>query len=315
MTGMPTQTQNQNTAMNANGIPSMPTGLPTSSSPFQPSRQQSTSSTAAKSLIAQPTGSKNPFALPGDEERRKAREAAASQPTLFQLAQSSQSQPQHQHQQHAQLQSQPQYQAQQVNQSSNAQGSIMSDLASAFSAPPSRQNSAFVSDSTNADFSRIFGHGSMPSNTGLSSQPTGAGFGGLSSQPTGAGAGGGMEFLQPQATGFAGSSVKPFKPSSNFGSTLVDSLPPISSPPPTSPMKSQPTGSFNPFSGINSDQLQSQSTATSPGPSPWQSTFGTGGGNGPSINGGLNSSNSFDSGYNPNGSQQASLAIQPGQWK
>jgi hypothetical protein len=59
--------------------------------------------------------------------------------------------------------------------------------------------------------------------------------------------------LQPQATGFAGSAVKPFKPASNFGSVLVDSLPPLPASPMHSPSTETPpplppiqTG-FNPF--------------------------------------------------------------------
>ena len=76
--------------------------------------------------------------------------------------------------------------------------------------------------------------------SGLSAFGTGTGAGtgnGLgsptrtgASSPFGTGAGGGGSgFLQPQRTGFGGSTVKPFKPTSSFGSTLMETLPEASS--------------------------------------------------------------------------------------
>jgi len=48
--------------------------------------------------------------------------------------------------------------------------------------------------------------------------------------------------LQSQPTGFAGSSVRPFKPSSNFGANLVDKLPTIQSEPTTPAITGTPAG-------------------------------------------------------------------------
>ncbi|BGP16933.1 hypothetical protein JCM10213_007379 [Rhodosporidiobolus nylandii] len=84
----------------------------------------------------------------------------------------------------------------------------------------------------------------------------------LSSQPTGASA----PFLTSQPTGFAGSSVKPFQPTSSFGSQLAGQLGTASSPAPA-PLSSQATGfgsSFTPSSSTPS----AFSAAPAPSPAP-----------------------------------------------
>ncbi|KAL0955275.1 hypothetical protein HGRIS_004165 [Hohenbuehelia grisea] len=89
----------------------------------------------------------------------------------------------------------------------------------------------------------------------LFSQPTGATS--LSSAPS-------ISFsspVKPQFTGFSG--LKPFKPSSSFGASLLESLPPIPGSAPTTPA----------VTGGNPGQLgSSPSTGTSSGPLPSQPT-------------------------------------------
>ena len=114
----------------------------------------------------------------------------------------------------------------------NAAGEGISSIASSFidfSKPPSPS----VNGGT-TDFLSQFG--SLSVNTGtsspspfgsLSSNPTGAAS--LSPTKTGASAGSGG-FLQPQQTGYGGSTVKRFQPTSSFGSQLLENLPPISEP-------------------------------------------------------------------------------------
>lgn len=283
-----------------------------STSPFGQANGGANSS-AAKPLVPQPTGSKNPFALPGDAERQKQRQAAASQPTLWELSQLSISgQPVQQQQQQQQNGLQSSQQNAQPS-TTSADNDFMSSLASTFASGSDTKAKGGLSSSS--DFNDLFGsnfgssnqNGFSTSNAGLSSAQ---GMAGLNGQPTGSspfntlntsapfsqgtasssggggGGGGGTEFLQPQPTGFAGSTVKPFKPSSNFGSSLVDSLPSLpsssSSPAPgagqastsfSSPgLQPQRTG-FNPFN--MSTTMQPNATGSQP-QSSGMSAFGTG---------------------------------------
>lgn len=66
----------------------------------------------------------------------------------------------------------------------------------------------------------VSGLSAFNTGTGSLSSPSRA----HASSPFGAGTGA-AGFLQPQRTGFGGSTVKPFKPTSSFGSTLMETLP------------------------------------------------------------------------------------------
>ncbi|KAF8329537.1 ANTH domain-containing protein [Cantharellus anzutake] len=77
--------------------------------------------------------------------------------------------------------------------------------------------------------------------------------------------------VQPQPTGFGGSAVRPFKPSSSFGASLLEKLPPIPSEPGT-PMPSLATNGALPNVTGMPDSFGSFSTNTSPSiasQSPW----------------------------------------------
>ena len=151
--------------------------------------------------------------------------------------------------------------------------SFMSDLASAFALTstndPSKPSDGGSSGS-NA-FGSAFNSGSLyGQNTGATNstgnnmfaQTTGTTA--ISSPPP-ATPSSTTGFLQPQATGFAGSSIKPFKPSSNFGSTLVTDLP-------GSNFGSSQTSPSSPFGagmgqtqmGGNNMGMQPQSTGYNP---------------------------------------------------
>ncbi|KAG1721435.1 ANTH domain-containing protein [Suillus paluster] len=78
----------------------------------------------------------------------------------------------------------------------------------------------------------------------LSTQPTGATI--TSSTPSISAPGG---QLKPQMTGFSG--IKPFKPTSSFGASLLESLPPIPQSGPTTPSVTAPNGTTSPF-GVSS---------------------------------------------------------------
>jgi hypothetical protein len=206
----------------------------------------------AKPLSVQPTGSKNPFALPSDHERKPSPQPSG--PTLFQLSQmKSSTMPTGGNSKFDSVfgsstngnnaltnefgalsmngprQSHLPAPAQSNTVSGTGGGSsgtAMSDLASAFT----------FSSNNDANKQTTFNNGMSAFNTGLSSaseltgQATGftASSAGLGT-PGGSAFGGAANTLQPQPTGFAGSTVKPFKPSSNFGSTLVDNLAPLPS--------------------------------------------------------------------------------------
>ncbi|KAJ9117444.1 hypothetical protein QFC22_004294 [Naganishia vaughanmartiniae] len=282
--------------------------------PFQPSsgfsqnpvtlppQPQANNVNIAKPLSVQPTGSKNPFALPSDHERKPSPQNTG--PSLFQLSQMKASTMPTQGgntfdsvfgnnsqsgnntftnefgaltvNETVRNQSSP-FQPAQHNTVSgtgnNSAGTAMSDLASAFTF--SSNNDAIKQTSSFGNGMSAFGSG-MSSTSALTGHATGA-----NSSPSSSSAFGQQQGsspfgtsasapLQPQPTGFAGSSVKPFKPSSNFGSSLVETLQPLpasstgtpvgnnssntsnfshafSSTGPTSPMAAQATG-FNPFS-------------------------------------------------------------------
>lgn len=182
-------------------------------------------------ITAQKTGSNNPFAPPGGVPAPAP--AVPKQPTMNDLAQQKWQQqfaaagglnPQPQqpqtHQQHQQAPvSTSTFSFDPLDDSNKGgSGSAMSDIAS-----------AFAMDKPQA----------QPQGNDLMSQ-----FGGLSintgatspSAPSPSPGG----FLQPQRTGYGGSTVKPFKPTSNFGSSLMETLPPIPEPQGQTPTQSFP---------------------------------------------------------------------------
>ena len=114
-------------------------------------------------------------------------------------------------------------------------GSVMSDLATSFTFDS--KISPSTSNSTNDFFSQFKSMSVGPTHTGSTSPPPSQ-FNSLSSSkgnntgmapsPTGTSSSGG--FIQPQPSGYGGSNVKRFQPTSSFGSQLMVDLPPIHEP-------------------------------------------------------------------------------------
>jgi len=122
-----------------------------------------------------------------------------------------------------------------------AAGSGISDIASSFTF----DNNKSTTSGSGTDFLSQFG--SISTGTGPGTPASTSQFGSISSNPTGqmspsrtGSTGGGGGFLQPQATGMGGSTVKRFQPTSSFGSQLMETLPPIQEPGATSPAAQQP---------------------------------------------------------------------------
>jgi len=217
---------NTNNLGGAFSQPTSPFGQ--SSSPSIPSQIQRPGSTPANPLVSQPTGSKNPFApAPG-----KAATVSSRGPTMNELAMGF-------GRDQGQQQSQAQNQAQSPWATMNGKpsnGTGIADVASSFVFNDTSNNKS--NNNKNDDFMAQFGSLSVnTSSTGPSSStnnsqsspfgqfnPSSA-FGGSGSQNQSS-----AEFLQPQQTGYGGSTVKPFKPTSSFGSQLVDGLGPVASP-------------------------------------------------------------------------------------
>ncbi|KAI4518092.1 ANTH-domain-containing protein, partial [Schizophyllum commune Loenen D] len=134
------------------------------------------------------------------------------------------------------------------DQSNGQNNNASSSLFSGASSLNPQNTSTTITTTTSAS---LFSHA-----TGISSQPTG-----LTSQPTGASGG-----LRPQTTGFQ-SSLKPFKPSSSFGASLLESLPPIPGSSPATPAVtgSQPNGLANGQAGNGSSQFSMHTSSGSLG--------------------------------------------------
>jgi len=256
-----------------------------SSAPFgEPVRSNSTPivsnnlTSSPKALVPQKTGSNNPFAPPGGIPSPPP--AVPKLPSMNELAQNRMNQQfgmgmgQQQHQHQHQHQPQQQQAASSSTASwdpfapttngsvpgANSSSSAMSDIASAF---------AIDSKPANNDFASQFSSLNIGGGNTLSTSP-----GSLQPQSTG--------FLQPQRTGFGGSSVKPFKPTSSFGSTLMETLPTIPEPA-SSPgvpngnsngVSPQPFGNGHVNQGTGSGP---SSVANSPSPfnnTPFSTSFG-----------------------------------------
>ncbi|PPQ62861.1 hypothetical protein CVT24_006259 [Panaeolus cyanescens] len=116
--------------------------------------------------------------------------------------------------------------------SSKTAGTGQSNSTSPISQPMTNNTSSFISSQNTSTTSTSSTFSDSLFSSTLSSQPTGTtNLSNIPSQTT-------SSILKPQMTGFAG--LKPFKPSSSFGASLMDSLPPIPGSSSTSPM---PTGS------------------------------------------------------------------------
>ena len=178
---------------------------------------------AMQPVVSHQTGSRNPFGEP----RKESPPPLPKAPTLQQLATGafnqggfglprSQSPPAVPGQRAAsptQGKSTPFGFLSQPPPSSSASGSLMGNVASTFSF-----NNNFSVDltapSSNATGSTVT-TATTPSTSAFSSQPTGSTNASSFSSPT----------LQPQMTGFSG--LKAFKPTSSFGASLLETLPPI----------------------------------------------------------------------------------------
>jgi len=224
-----------------------------------------------KSLVAQQTGSKNPFGIPTSPPP-----PVPKVPTLMELAMNKQLELR-QMQQQQQQQQQPNGQPGQISSdtSNPNAGSTMSTIASDFAALSFRNNSPAtnalspqITSATNSSFSTdtLF--------SSVSTQPTGATIStipSISVQPTSG--------LTSHATGlgtFTG--LKTFKPSSSFGASLLESLPPIPGSGPTTPSAMSE----------NQGQLGSPPISTISSPGPATSTSTTLGGMGGLGTSGLN---------------------------
>ncbi|ORY25441.1 ANTH domain-domain-containing protein, partial [Naematelia encephala] len=155
--------------------------------------------------------------------------------------------------------------------STHANGSGIADIASSFLFD---NKASSPTTSGTSDFLSQFGSLGQPGSTNPSSPPPSQ-FGSVSSNPTGTSAFGSLSSqstganLTPQKTGWGGSTVKRFQPTSSFGSQLLESLPSIPEP---SPSATTPSANPNGGNGIQTQQtgFPGFGTGTSTGP-----TFGS----------------------------------------
>ncbi|KAH7101541.1 ANTH-domain-containing protein [Auriculariales sp. MPI-PUGE-AT-0066] len=203
--------------------PAMSPAVPWASSPppNMPQRPQSTPLTSmtagptatvsSAGVITHATGSRNPFGPPPTKEFIP---AVPKLPTLQQLATGA----------FPRAASPPA-----ATNTSMGGPSMISGVASSFA----RRAGSPTSPSRMA-FSTL---GSVPETGSITNSLAGLNFGGTSSSVT-------TSPVQPQATGFGG--IKPFKPSSSFGASLVEGLPPA----PNGTAASSPGLSTTPFGSI-----------------------------------------------------------------
>lgn len=279
----------QSTMINTNisgpfSQPSSPFTQNQSSSPSFGQQIQRPGSTPAggqaKPLVSQPTGSKNPFAPAPGSQAAKAATVSSRGPSMNELAMGfgrDMSSP-------VQNQAQSPWATVNGKPSSSSNGTGLGDVASSFVFGDSKKETS-AADDFMAQFGGLSVNTSStnPSTSTMTTSPTGtsqfnaSAFGGSTnpSSPS-------SQFLQPQSTGFGGSAVKPFKPTSSFGSQLYDGLPPVSSPPSTSPgvgaSPQAPSGGIqNEFTGFPGMGSQSTGGAGMQGQQTGMSQFGAGG--------------------------------------
>lgn len=247
----PLQQQNP---VNSASIPLRPSSAPLKTSSPEP----------INPLVAQQTGSKNPFGIPTSPPP-----PVPKVPTLMELAINKQHELQQMQRQQQQQNGQP---GQTSSTTSNpSASSLMSNIASDFTSLNIGNNrnaanslSPQMTSTTNSSFSTdtLFSSVStQPTGVTTSTVPSIQHTGGLTAQATGLGT-------------FTG--LKTFKPTSSFGASLLESLPPIPGSGPTTPA----------VTSENKGQLGSlpSSTVSSPGPTTTTSTtFGGLGTAGPNL--------------------------------
>ena len=124
---------------------------------------------------------------------------------------------------------------------SSAPTSPFGTSSNAFSAPSSTAFSSSSATTSPTSLSGPFSSLSFSSNGGTTNSSNSA------------------PYLTAQSTGFAGSNVRPFQPTSSFGSKLASEM----SPAPSTPLSSQPTGAF----GGNSTTVNGNTSSSFPGSS------------------------------------------------
>lgn len=304
----------QSMMLNTNVGPSGAMSQPASPFGFSQNPIQRPGSTPAftaepKPLTAQATGSRNPFAPPGGIPKPEPKKSAG--PSMNELAWNKQQ---------AQFQPSPS-----TNPPTNspwgasnglsAEPTGLSGIASSFTFDSSKTGS-----SSSTDFLSQFGSMSVGQNTGSTSP-----FGSVSSNPTGSMSptktGGSAGFLQPQPTGYGGSTVKRFQPTSSFGSQLLETLPPIPEPGTNSNATSPAAGAQAQSTGypFQSQPQQQTGNGLAPqmtgAPNPFrQSTFGSlSSPTGQPGQGGQNGMPNFGAGAFGAGSPFAGQNSRPGQ--
>lgn len=269
-----------------------PSSMPLSPSASSSGPATSSSSFVSKPIVAQKTGSRNPFAPPpGSTPPPSPPPAGPKGPSLNQLAFSAFGNGQTGGgayglgaggwDPNSQLQSQQSPQPTGLQpQQTGLIGSVASEFA--FSKPqtngtttspaPTQSTLPTATGSTNG-FSSTFSSLSLggpsssaasPTNLNTSTNNPFPSFPPSTPQP--------QQAIQPQATGFGGSSVLPFKPSSSFGASLATQLPGQQTQ--QQPLSAQMTGN-NPFTAFTNNQNGSltpnhQQSSLSPQPTGYQ---------------------------------------------
>lgn len=227
------------------------------------------------------TGSRNPFGRPNSPPPPPVPKG----PTLFELANPAFSQFSNPNinGQASPPQSSPNQSGAQLNPTLTGGGGLISSIASSFATGGNSSSSGSTTTGTPAPASSVTGGSTWP----LSAQTTSStsnwsdSFSNFSSSGRSAATTNAtspsIAPLQAQPTGFGGSTIKPFKPSSSFGATLLESLPSIPSQPSTpaaQPQQLQPSGVTTQPTGFGA--LNAQPTGFTPSSAFGTSTFGNG---------------------------------------
>jgi len=238
------QPQQQSFDNNASQFGNSPFNQPTSAAATsQPQQSSFLSPPAPAPLVAQPTGSRNPFAPPpgsAPSETQRPKDMSMNQLAMNAFQNRNNSLGVNGYQPQQQQQQQPPTQPLQSQHTGG--GGLMASLASSFTGNQQQ---------TGTTGSALFS--SSSATPGISAPTNFSGVSAFSNSPA-------PSPLLPQATGYGGSLVKPFKPSSSFGTSLADSLPPLTAQPTGISMSNSPapgntaTGAsstnapaFNPF--------------------------------------------------------------------
>ena len=228
----PTSTDIPNTSMShftSPFTPPAPVSVPTRPA-STPLAQTKPSSPPPMPVKSHQTGSRNPFGVP----KAPSPPPLPRAPTLFELANNI-GQPHQPQQSQSPVQVKPQATGLPTTTFTSVASSFITGGSGGTQAPQvmtspliTSLGSPSMDTSTPTSLTATTSTGSTSSNllfSSLGGQPTGSTF--LSSQPTGAP-------LRPQTTGFTGG-VKAFKPTSSFGASLLEALPPIPQSEPSTP--------------------------------------------------------------------------------